>query len=58
MHSGALISAVCHVALVSLVMLSAPRQFVATERSVEAELVRADEVPQAREPPRPEAGQA
>ena len=54
MRSSALISAVCHVALVSLVMLSAPRQFVASERSIEAELVREDEVPQAREQPKPE----
>ena len=50
MHSGAFISAVCHVGLVSLVMLSTPRQFVATERSIEAELVRADEI----EPPQEE----
>ena len=50
MHSGAFISAVCHVGLVSLVMLSTPRQFVATERSIEAELVRADEI----EPPKEE----
>jgi outer membrane biosynthesis protein TonB len=54
MRSGVLFSAVCHVGLVSLVMLSAPRQFVATERSVEAELVREDEVPQAKEQPKPE----
>ena len=50
MHSGAFISAVCHVGLVSLVMLSTPRQFVATERSIEAELVRADEI----DPPKEE----
>ena len=59
MHSGAFISAVCHVGLVSLVMLSTPRQFVATERSIEAELVRADEIDppkeeQPKEQPRPE----
>ena len=59
MHSGAFISAVCHVGLVSLVMLSTPRQFVATERSIEAELVRADEIDppkeeQPKEQPKPE----
>ena len=54
MRSGVLFSAICHVGLVSFVMLASPRQFVATERSVEAELVRADEVPQAREQPKPE----
>ena len=51
MHSGAFISAVCHVGLVSLVMLSTPRQFVATERSIEAELVRADEIDRPTEQP-------
>src|ERR1044072_5935688 len=54
MHPGALISAVAHVALVSFVMLSTPREFAATERSVEAELVREDEVPQAKEQPKPD----
>lgn len=54
MRSGALVSALCHVGLVSLVMLSTPRQFVATERAVEAELVREDEVPRAKEQPQPE----
>lgn len=49
MRSSALASAICHVGLVSFVMLATPRQFVATERSVEAELVREDEVPQAKE---------
>ena len=52
MRSGALISAVCHVGLVSLVMLSAPREFgAATERAIEAELVRADEIEQPKEQP-------
>jgi hypothetical protein len=56
MRSGALISAVCHIGLVSLVMLSTPRQFgVATEKTVEAELVRADEVDLPKlEEPKPE----
>lgn len=59
MRSGALISAVCHVGLVSIVMLSTPRQFgVATEQAIEAELVRADEFdqpkPKEQEPPKPE----
>src|ERR1044072_9880416 len=54
MRSSALVSAICHVGLVSFVMLATPRQFVATERSVEAELVREDEVPQAKERPKPE----
>ena len=52
MRSGALISAVCHVGLVSLVMLSTPREFgAATERAIEAELVRADEIEQPKEQP-------
>jgi len=52
MRSGALISAVCHVGLVSLVMLSAPREFgAATERAIEAEIVRADEIEQPKEQP-------
>lgn len=54
MRSSALISAICHVGLVSVVMLSTPRQFAMIERAVEAELVRADEVPQARDQPEPE----
>jgi hypothetical protein len=58
MQPGALISAIAHVVLVSVVMLSTPRQFVASERSVEAELVREDEVPQTDrfkpQPPEPE----
>ena len=54
MRSGVLFSAICHLGLVSFVMLATPREFVATERSVEAELVREDEVPQAREQPKPE----
>jgi hypothetical protein len=52
MRSGALISALCHVGLVSLVMLSTPREFgAATERAIEAELVRADEIEQPKEQP-------
>jgi hypothetical protein len=51
MRYGALISAVCHVGLVSFVMLSTPRQFVASERSIEAELVRADEIDWPKEQP-------
>ena len=51
MRYGALISAVCHVGLVSFVMLSTPRQFVASERSIEAELVRADEIDRPKEQP-------
>ena len=57
MRYGALISAVGHVGLVSFVMLSTPRQFVASERSVEAELVRADEIDRPKEQeeqPKPE----
>src|ERR1043165_9275695 len=58
MRYGALISAVCHLGLVSFVMLSTPRQFVASERSIEAELVRADEIDlpkeQPQEQPKPE----
>ena len=54
MRSSALVSAICHVGLVSFVMLATPRQFVATERSVEAELVREDEVPRAKDQPQPE----
>jgi len=51
MRYGALISAVCHAGLVSFVMLSTPRQFVASERSIEAELVRADEIDRPKEQP-------
>ena len=51
MRYGALISAVCHIGLVSFVMLSTPRQFVASERSIEAELVRADEIDLPKEQP-------
>ncbi len=54
MRSGVLASALCHLGLVSLVMLSSPRQFVASERSVEVELVRADEIEPAREQPKPD----
>lgn len=55
MRSAALISAISHVALVSVVLLlSTPRQFAAIERPVEAELVRADEIEPAKDEPKPE----
>jgi outer membrane biosynthesis protein TonB len=55
MRSGVVISAICHVVLVSGLMLSAPRRFhVPSETPVEVDLVRAEDIEAPKDEAKPE----
>jgi hypothetical protein len=55
MRSGVIVSVICHVVLVSGLMLSAPRRFgVPSETPVEVDLIRADEIQAPPDEPAPE----
>jgi hypothetical protein len=54
MRSGVFLSAIGHVALVLAVMLSTPRRLAVMEAPVEVEIVRADEIEQPKDEPKPE----